>query len=72
MRFLIPGYFPFSGSVDFEQLAELPDLGFESVPMRKQQSDGKQQDQDLFDTDGEMVHGMMGISGAKMEMVFRF
>ncbi len=64
--------FPFSGAVDFEQLAEFPDLGFESVPMREQQGDGKQQDQDLFDADGEMVHGMMGITGTKMEMVFRF
>ncbi len=57
--------FPFSGAVVFEQLAELPDLGFESVPMREQQGDGKQQDQDLFDADGEMVHGMMGIIGHK-------
>jgi len=40
--------------------------------MREQQSDGKQQDQDLFDADGEMVHGMMGLSGTKMEMAFRF
>jgi len=64
--------FPFSGSVDFEHLAEFPDFGFERVPMREQQSDGESQDQDLFDTDGEMVHGMMGKSGTKMEMVFRF
>ncbi len=64
--------FPLSGAVVFEHLAEFPDFGFERVPMREQQGDGKQQDQDLFDTDGEMVHGMMGISGAKMEMVFRF
>ena len=64
--------FPFSGTVDFEQLAELPGLGYERVPMREQQGDGKQQDQDLFDADGEMVHGMMGLSGTKMEMVFRF
>jgi hypothetical protein len=46
--------------VVFEHLAELPDFGFERVPMREQQSDGKQQDKELFDTDGEMVHGMMG------------
>ena len=64
--------FPFSGSVVSEHLAELPAFSFESVPMREQQSDGKQQDQDLFDADGEMVHGMMGKSGTKMEMVFRF
>ena len=51
---------------------ELPDLGFESFEMREQQGDGKQQDQDLFDTDDEMVHGMMEISGTKIEMVFRF
>jgi len=63
---------PFSGAVDFEQLAELPDFGFESVPMREQQGDGESQDQDLFDVNGEMVHGMMGKSGTKMEMVFRF
>lgn len=56
----------------FEHLAELPDFSFESVPMRKQQGDGERQEQALFDTDGEMVHGMMGISGTKMEMVFRF
>ena len=31
--------FPFSGEVDFEQLAEFPDLGFESVPMREQQGE---------------------------------
>ena len=64
--------FPFSGTVVFEHLAELPGLGFERVPMREQQGDGKQQDQDLFGANGEMVHGMMGISGTKMEMVFRF
>jgi hypothetical protein len=64
--------FPFSGAIDFEHLAELPDFGFERVPMREQQGDGKQQDQDLFGANGEMVHGMMGISGTKMEMVFRF
>ncbi len=64
--------FPFSGAVDFDHLVELPGLGFESVPMREQQGDGERQDQDLFDTDGEMVHGMMGLMGVKMEMVFRF
>ncbi len=64
--------FPFSGAVDFEQLAELPDLGFERVPMREQQGDGERQNQALFDTDGEMGHGMMGITGTIMEMVFRF
>jgi hypothetical protein len=58
--------------VVLEQLAELPDFGFERVPMREQQCDGKQQDQDLFDMDGEMVHGMMELLGTKMEMVFRF
>ena len=51
---------------------EIPDLGSDGFPMREQQSDGKQQDQDLFDVDGEMVHGMMRITGTKMEMVFRF
>ncbi len=57
---------------DFDHLVELPGLGFESVPMREQQGDRERQDQDLFDTDGEMVHGMMGLMGVKMEMVFRF
>jgi hypothetical protein len=64
--------FPFSGSVVFEHLAELPGFSFESVPMRKQQDDGERQEQALFDTDGEMVHGMMGLMGVKMEMIFRF
>ena len=64
--------FPFSGAVVFEQLAELPDFSFERVPMREQQGDGESQDQALFDVNGEMVHGMMGKSGTKMEMVFRF
>jgi hypothetical protein len=30
------------------------------MPMQEQEGDGKQQDQDLFGADGEMVHGMMG------------
>jgi hypothetical protein len=64
--------FPFSGTVVLEHLAEFPDPGSDGFPMREQQGDGKQQDQDLFDADGEKVHGMMGISGTKMEMVFRF
>jgi len=49
-------WFPFSGTVFFEELTELFELGFDGFSMREQQGDGKQQDQDLCGAQGEKMH----------------
>jgi len=53
-------WLPFSGMIVFEELTEFFELGFDRFPMREQQGDGKQQDQDLFDANGEKMHRIGG------------
>ena len=54
--------FPFSGVIVFAELSEFPDFSLDVFPMREQQGDRKQQDDDLFSAQGEKIHRIEGLS----------
>ena len=55
-------WFPFSGVIVFAEQSEFPDFSLDVFPMREQQGDRKQQDDDLFSAQGEKIHRIEGLS----------